>query len=161
MVVSVLVSLLVVAAPIPKGWSTYANERFGYSIGVPAGLKGQGESGNGDGQEFQSASGNVSLKVWASPVVAIEGDPKGKTDLYWNHRAAIARWKTEGVRVTSNPESSKGWWTLSGEDAKGRVHYMKQLEKDGVVYGFEWSHPKGAKAWRDATDAIVESFKLP
>ena len=29
MVVSALVSLLIVAAPIPEGWSTYGNERYG------------------------------------------------------------------------------------------------------------------------------------
>ncbi|WP_224360599.1 hypothetical protein [Hyalangium versicolor] len=50
---------------------------------------------------------------------------------------------------------------LSGEAPKGRVLYLKQWEKDGVLYGFEWSHPKGAKSWQDATGAIARSFKLP
>jgi hypothetical protein len=102
----------------------------------------------------------VSLKVWASPVVEIEGEPEGKTNLAWNRRTTLARWKKEGVRVTYQPKG-KGWWVLSGEDAKGRVRYLKQLEKEGAVYGFEWSHPKGAKAWQDATGAIAKGFQLP
>jgi hypothetical protein len=160
MFLSALVSLLVVAAPTPEGWSTYANERYGYSIGIPAGLKGQGESGNGDGQEFQDASGAARLKVWASLVVELEGEPEGKTNLAWQRRTTLARWSKEGIRVTYQPKG-KGWWVLSGEDAKGRVLYLKQWEKDGVVYGFEWSHPRGAKTWQDATAAIARSFKLP
>jgi hypothetical protein len=50
---------------------------------------------------------------------------------------------------------------LSGEDSKGQVLYQKQWEKGGVVYGFEWSHPRGAKSWQDLTGAIARGFKLP
>ncbi|WP_224249608.1 hypothetical protein [Hyalangium gracile] len=160
MFLSALVSLLVVAAPTPEGWSTYANERYGYTIGIPAGLEGQGESGNGDGQEFKSAAGDVSLKVWAAQVMELEGEPEGKTNLAWQRRTSLARWRKQGIRVTYQPKG-KGWFVLSGEDAKGRVLYLKHVEKDGVLYGFEWSHPQGARTWQDATGAIAKSFKLP
>lgn len=160
MVLSVLVSLLVVTSPSGDGWNTYANSRYGYSVAVPAGLQGQGESGNGDGQEFQDSTGKAVLKVWAAPVVELDGTPESKTDLAWNRKAAVERWRKQKVRITYQPKG-KGWWVLSGEDAQGRVVYLKQLEKEGVVYGFEWSHPKGAKAWQDATARIARDFKLP
>lgn len=81
MFLSALVCLLVVAAPSPEGWSTYANDRYGYAIGIPPGLVGQGEAANGDGQEFKDASGKVSLKAWASLVVELSEEPEDKMDL--------------------------------------------------------------------------------
>ncbi|MFL5358017.1 hypothetical protein [Archangium sp.] len=160
MLLHALISLLVLAAPAGEDSTTYSNERYGYSIGVPAGLKGQGESQNGDGQEFRDASGKVSLKVWSSMVVELAGVPEGQTNLAWSRRTTLDRWRQEGVNVTYQPKG-KGWWVLSGEDKQGRVLYHKELEKDGVLYGFEWSHPKGAKTWQDATARIARSFKLP
>ncbi len=158
MLYSALLSLLVLAAPSSGSPTSYANDRYGYTIEVPAGLTGQGESANGDGQVFQDAAGQVSLRVWASQVVDL-GDAE-RMDLAWARRETLQRWREEGIRVTYQPKG-KGWWVLSGEDAKGRVVYLKQLEKGGVLYGFEWSHPKGAKAWQDATGRIAKSFKLP
>lgn len=160
MFVQALVSLLVLAAPSPEAWSTYANERYGYSIEVPAGLQGQGESQNGDGQEFRDAAGKVSLKVWGSMVLDLESEPEGATNLAWARRTSLERWRKDGVRITYQPKG-KGWWVLSGENKQGQVLYLKTLEKDGVLYGFEWSHPKGAKNWQDATGRLAKSFKLP
>ena len=157
---SALLSLLVLATPSAEGWTTYKNERSDYSIEVPAGLVGQGESDSGDGQEFKDASGQVRLKVWSSLIVDMEGAPEGKTNLAWERRTSLERWRKDGIRVTYQPQG-KGWWVLSGEDSKGRVYYLKELEKDGSTYGFEWSHPKGAKTWQDATARIARGFKLP
>ncbi|HEX8435680.1 hypothetical protein [Archangium sp.] len=155
-----LVSLLVLAAPAGEGWTTYSNERFGYSIGIPPGLAAQGESDNGDGQEWRDASGKVSLKVWSSLVVDLDGEPEGQTNLAWSRRTTLKRWSDKGVRVTYQPKG-KGWWVLSGEDREGRVVYHKVVEKDGSLYGFEWRHPKGAKTWQDATGRIARGFTLP
>ncbi|HEX8821703.1 MAG TPA: hypothetical protein VF794_17395 [Archangium sp.] len=155
-----LLSLLVLAAPAPEGWSSYSNTRYGYSIALPPGFEGQGESQNGDGQEFRDASGKVSLKVWGSQVVKLDDEPEGRTNLAWHRRATLERWREEGVRVTYQPRG-KGWWVLSGEDREGRILYLKQLEKNGVIYGFEWSHPRGAKTWQDHTARIARGFTLP
>lgn len=160
MFLSALLSLLVLAAPSSEGWTPYSNERYGYSLSVPPGLVGQGEAQNGDGQEFQDASGKVHLKVWGSMVVEFEEEPEGRTNLAWSRRIALGRWQKQGIRITYQPRG-KGWWVLSGEDKTGQVLYLKELEKDGVVYAFEWSHPQGAKTWQDATAQIARSFTLP
>ena len=158
MLSSALVSLLLLASASGDGWTSYSNERYGYSVGVPAGLTGQGESDNGDGQEFKDASGQVSLKVWASGVVDLGGNER--TDLAWTRRSTLEAWRKQGVRVTYQPKG-KGWWVLSGEDTQGRVFYRKQWQKADTLYGFEWSHPKGAKPWQDAPARISQGFKLP
>ena len=155
-----LVSLLVVAAPSPDGWTAYVNERFGYSVEVPPGLVGQGEAQNGDGQEFQDASGQAHLKVWGTLVVDLGGGAENRTDLAWARRATLEDWRKQGVRITYQPKG-QGWWVLSGETPRGRVLYRKQWERLGVVYGLEWSHPKGARGWQDATDRIARGFKRP
>jgi hypothetical protein len=162
MLLSTLLSLFVLTAPAPAadGWSSYANERYGYSIAIPPGLEGQGESDKGDGQVFQDASGKVSLRVWASEVVELGDGPEEKTDLAWNRRATLERWRKDGVRITYQPKG-KGWWVLSGVDKQKRVLYTKMLEKDGTVYGFTWSHPEGAKVWQGYTGRIARDFKLP
>lgn len=160
MILSTLLSLLVLTAPSTDAWTTYSNARYGYSIGVPPGLQGQGESQNGDGQQFQDASGKVQLKVWASQVVDMEGEPEGRTNLAYERRTSLESWREQGIRVTYQPKG-KGWWVLSGEDREGRIFYLKALEKNGVVYSFEWSHPKGAKTWQDYTGRIAKGFTLP
>lgn len=155
-----LISLLVVATPAHEGWTTYSNARFGYSLAIPPGVQAQGESQNGDGQEFQDASGKVRLKAWGSQVVELDDEPEGRTNLAWSRRTTLESWREQGIRITYQPQG-KGWWVLSGEDREGRVLYLKQLEKGGVVYGFEWSHPRGAKVWQDYTARIARGFKLP
>jgi hypothetical protein len=159
MALSTLLSLLVLAAPAPSSddWTSYTNERFGYSVAIPPGLQGKGESVNGDGQVFQSVSGTVLLRVWGSEVVELGNE---KTDLAWLRRATLARWRGEGVRVTYQPKGN-GWWVLSGVDKAGQVFYTKLQEKNGTVYGFMWSHPGGAKVWQGYTARIARDFKLP
>ncbi|WIJ24636.1 hypothetical protein [Devosia sp. RR2S18] len=45
-------------------WDHYANARFGYSIDVPPGYSGTGESANGDGQSFEDPGRMQTLLVW-------------------------------------------------------------------------------------------------
>lgn len=58
-----LLTLLATPA-IALDWGYYANTRFGYSIEIPPDYLGQGESANGDGQEFQHRRGAQRLLVW-------------------------------------------------------------------------------------------------
>ena len=49
--------------PVQAG-ERYDNARFGYSVSVPDGFIGQGESDNGDGQHFAVPGRAISLSVW-------------------------------------------------------------------------------------------------
>jgi hypothetical protein len=61
--VLMFVSLLATPA-LAQGWGHYDNARFGYSIDIPPGFVGEGESDNGDGQGFYKADGAQGLSLW-------------------------------------------------------------------------------------------------
>lgn len=54
-----------------QGWDQYDNGRFGYSIAIPPGFSGQGESDNGGGQAFAMDGKPIDLLVWGGQ--ALEG----------------------------------------------------------------------------------------
>lgn len=59
----IFVVLALLATPaVAQGWGHYANDRYGYSLDIPPDYIGQGESDNGDGQQFQR--GAERLTVW-------------------------------------------------------------------------------------------------
>lgn len=67
-----LIILVLFATPaFAQGWDSYDNGRFGYSIDIPPGFSGQGESENGDGQAFAMAGKPIDLMVWGGH--ALEG----------------------------------------------------------------------------------------
>lgn len=63
LIFAVLLALLVAPASA-QDWGRYDNDRYGYSVGIPPDYLGQGESDNGDGQEFQRVRGAQRLTVW-------------------------------------------------------------------------------------------------
>jgi len=64
MFLALALSLLALPA-MAEEWSAYGNARYGYSLPIPPGFVGSGESGNGDGQVFTSSKQNEILTVWA------------------------------------------------------------------------------------------------
>ena len=59
---------LLVAPASAQDWGRYDNDRYGYTIAIPPDYLGQGESGNGDGQEFQRRRGAQRLTIWGGPL---------------------------------------------------------------------------------------------
>jgi hypothetical protein len=66
----ILIALFATPA-FAQDWQQYDNARFGYSIDVPPGFSGQGESENGDGQAFAADGKPIDLLVWGGQ--ALEG----------------------------------------------------------------------------------------
>jgi hypothetical protein len=86
-------------------WRPYVNERFGYSIDIPAGfLYPLPPPENGDGLAFESADGQVSVSVFGS-----------NNALQWSFddyfRAALARGDLGRVTYQRKTEN---WFVLSG-----------------------------------------------
>lgn len=88
------------AAPaFAQGWDHYENGRFGYSIDIPPGFSGQGESDSGDGQAFAAKGNPIDLLVWGGPMM---GDFEAEIaqrmawdgDEAWNvtYQAVTPRW---------------------------------------------------------------------
>lgn len=59
-----LAALLLATPAMAQYWGHYANTRFGYAIDVPPDFAGQGESDNGDGEQFYRLMAEQSLTVW-------------------------------------------------------------------------------------------------
>lgn len=62
-VVTLLFCLFTLPA-LAQFWTHYANGRFGYSLDIPPGYEGEGESANGDGQVFYLPNGRQELLAW-------------------------------------------------------------------------------------------------
>jgi hypothetical protein len=104
-----LVLTLVLAAGAVEAqdfdWRPYVNERFGYSIDIPAGfLYPLPPPENGDGLAFESADGQVSVAVFGS-----------NNALAWSFddylQAALAR---EDLGRVTYQRKTEGWYVLSG-----------------------------------------------
>ncbi len=60
-------ALTVLASAQSAGAATYANVRFGYSVGYPAELLiPEPEADNGDGRKFHARHGTATMLVWGS-----------------------------------------------------------------------------------------------
>lgn len=80
LILVVILALLTVPA-FAQGWERYDNARYGYSIDIPPGFVGDGESDNGDGQSFYDASGAKGLIVWGSYLMGeFEGEVASALD---------------------------------------------------------------------------------
>lgn len=55
-----------VTSDIPKGYTLYTNERFGYTIAIPEGFEIIEESENGDGVTFGDTNGYAQIQVWGA-----------------------------------------------------------------------------------------------
>jgi hypothetical protein len=69
--VFIILFALLATPALAQGWDHYDNDRFGYSIDIPPGFAGQGESDNGDGQAFAVDDKPIDLLVWGGH--ALEG----------------------------------------------------------------------------------------
>jgi hypothetical protein len=99
-------------------WQPYVNERFGYSIDVPAGfLRPLPPPANGDGLAFESADGQVSVAVFGS-----------NNALGWSFddyfQAALAR---EDLGRVTYQRKTDSWYVLSGYRAAPASHWTGEV----------------------------------
>ena len=94
-----IIFVLLAAPASAQGWDRYDNGRFGYSIDIPPGFSGQGESDNGDGQAFAAAGKPIDLLVWGGNLLeGFEAEVGQRMswdeDEAWNitYRVTTPRW---------------------------------------------------------------------
>ena len=83
-----LALLIMLPLPVFSAEQHYVNVRYGYAIDVPSSLIGQGESENGDGQLFKSATASLAVFGGSSMDSDFETEVKARqgysTEDGWN-----------------------------------------------------------------------------
>lgn len=121
-----LFALLTLPAFAQEG-QRYDNGRFGYSISVPPGFVGNGESdnGDGDGQSFYDARGGKGLVVWGGNLT---GPFEAEFADVMDYAVAENGWNITYQAVTPR------WASFSGVDGSRVVYQRMILLCDGASY---------------------------
>lgn len=112
----------------------YVNERFRFSVTVPADFVAEPDPENGDGRSYKR--GDASIIAYAGyagsfdEVLAFGGNPN---DTYNAH--------------------NENWAVWSGKE-DGRVYYKKTVFKDGIAYSVYFLYPESEK---NEFDGIINS----
>ncbi|MBU1303935.1 MAG: hypothetical protein KKF33_00235 [Alphaproteobacteria bacterium] len=134
------------------GSEPYANERFGYSISIPDGFAGQGESENGDGQTFVIEGKPIDLLVWGGNLM----EPDFESEV----AAAMGYTEEAGWNLTYQASTPR-WASFSGTQG-GRILYQRLiLLCDGTSYAsFRLEYSVRDRAEMDpAVEQMVASLK--
>jgi hypothetical protein len=134
-----------VAAP---SWKHYGNNRFGYTVDIPAGWQDQPPPDNGDGLSFLSPDGKAELAVYGRWVMENNMDGDAAEAL-----TAFLAQSFEGDRVTYTQRGARTA-TVSGFTKDGHIFYRHSLLSCGAELwnAVEFDYPVDEKA---ALDPII------
>lgn len=111
-----LAALLLATPAMAQYWGHYANARFGYAIDVPPDFEGQGESDNGDGEQFYRLMADQGLTVWGGHLLEpFEGEVRQRQS--W---AEADNWSI--TYQTATPH----WAVFSGQ-RDHRIFYQRMI----------------------------------
>lgn len=117
---SILLACLLALSPVKD--QDYCNGRFQFCITYPANFKGQGESGNGDGQTFIAADKKATILAWGELRFDDEDQPsRASLD-------AMMKSYLSDFKVTYKVKKP-GYFILSGTDKDGNFIYQKTALK--------------------------------
>ena len=106
-----------IASPVfAQGWDRYDNARFGYSIAIPPGFYGAGESENGDGQAFKADGKPSFILVWGGNLMG--GFDSGVAD-------AMRFAQDENWNITYQAATPE-WASFSGSSGS-RIFYQRMI----------------------------------
>jgi hypothetical protein len=112
-----LCTLVALGSAKADEWSSYANARFNYSIGVPPGFSDIMEAENGDGGTSRSSDGKAELNIWGGYLT--EGD--FGQEMRWRIEQDVS----DGWRVIYRKRQAN-WASWSG--TKGdRIFYERAI----------------------------------
>lgn len=116
----ILIIFALLAPPVfAQNWGHYDNDRYGYSLDIPPDYLGQGESDNGDGQEFLRVRGAQRLTVWGGLLGAANADFEAEVD--WR----MAQAEADGWNLTYQATTPE--WASFSAIKGGRVLYQRMI----------------------------------
>lgn len=146
-----LVLCLAASPALAQFWGHYANARFGYEIDVPPGFVGQGESDNGDGQDFYNLGSEQGLAVWGGHL--LDSFEQEVAD-----RLAYASAENWGI---SYQASTPHWASFSGQ-RDHRIFYQRMIAlcENTSYAAFRLEHNIGDLTQMQAVvEGLVRSFR--
>jgi hypothetical protein len=130
-------------------YETYSNDRFSYSVCYPPELlKAQGESPNGDGQEFLSKTNDALMIVYGSNNVL------GQT-LQDALQEEVEDFNAKSPKAKITYKAIKGgWFALSGVQG-GKIVYQKTVLRKGVFKTFRLEYNESERAVYDPVVKVI------
>lgn len=120
---------------------TYANDRYGYKVALPAGYELVDASDNGDGATFRDSSTGVEVRVWGA-ANALGETLDSVLDSYTS--AHDVAYKATG-----------GTWVVASWVEGGNEYYAKQYVGDDNINGIQFSYPQSSS---DAGSSVIEAY---
>jgi hypothetical protein len=137
-----------------SAFNKYCNARFGFCISYPGNFKAQGESDNGDGQEFLSLDGKSSLLAYRDGrEVIYESQSECKRQSYLSDATSDATKKVTYKTMGDN------FYVVSGYEGSS-IFYQKTIFTDEGMMTVIFTYPASQKAKYDSYCVkIFETFK--
>ncbi len=133
--------------PTYAQWTTYLNQRFGFEVPVPPGLRAQSDPRRGSSCRFATDDGAFVLKAWGSAFGPQPGDPLEDA---W--RSALNQ---RGRRIDFQRRGKSGF-ELTGVTREGAAFFEKIILGQGAVAGINLSYPEemaaGFAPWVDEVE---------
>lgn len=126
---------------VASGELTYANDRYGYKVTLPADYELVAASDNGDGATFRDSSTGVEVRVWGA-ANALGETLDSVLDSYTS--AHDVAYKATG-----------GTWVVASWVEGGHEYYAKQYVGEDNINGIQFSYPQSSS---DAGTAVIEAY---
>jgi hypothetical protein len=156
MIRSIYLLFLVIAnySLAQTSYNQYCNARFGFCVSYPNTFKAQGESDNGDGQEFISADGKASLLAYRDGREAVyESEAECKSQSFLSD---ITPDETKQITFKKKGEN---FYVVSGYQGS-MIFYQKTIFTDQGMMTAIFTYPVNQKTKYDSYCAkLFETFK--
>jgi hypothetical protein len=137
-----------------SSYNQYCNARFGFCVSYPNTFKAQGESDNGDGQEFISADGKSSLLVYRDGREAIyESETECRTQSY------LSDITSDETKQVTYKKKGDNFYVVSGYQGS-MIFYQKTIFTEQGMMTAVFTYPTAQKVKYDAyCSKLLETFK--
>jgi len=143
------------AAAPATGATRYANVRFGFSFGVPAGYQAATPPADGDGLTFTSPGRAATVSGYGSPNVLGRSPSAEMAAVVKSYQSAR---DTITYRFFRNDVIA-----VSGTTPHGMVFYQREIVYPAVIYTLLWSYPAAGATQYDAlvTQTVISFVPGP
>jgi hypothetical protein len=134
-------------------YKDYCNARFGFCISYPNTFNAQGESDNGDGQEFISADGKSSLLVYKDGRETLYESPdECKSQSY------LSDLSSDETKKITYSKMGENFYVVSGYQGS-MIFYQKTIFTDSGMMTAVFTYPSYQKSiYVTVCSKIFESF---